>query len=354
VASVARRRLGPIVRWLPQVSNRFGRAPTQGKGRLVTEDDIHACYRLILGREPDPDGLEYWRAAVGKLSVDELVGGMMDSREFHLSPLFRRILAAGEDWRGQGRRAVQVDLPGRVQFVDPTDQFVGQVIQQKGMYEPHVTSAFSEVLRSGHTIIDVGANVGWFALLAASAVGSSGSVLAVEADSGNVDLLCQSVRANRFDNVFVLPVAASDRSEMVVLQRAGGSNSAIFPSSGPSAPGDRLVPTLPLDALAGMVDRLDVMKIDVEGAELLVLRGASELVGKHRPYLFFEYSPGMLGRLPRSSADELDHWLAALGYELDVIALDGALIRVGSLAMADEYLRSDRHDHLDVKASPSG
>jgi FkbM family methyltransferase len=321
---------------------------------LVTASDIEACYRLLLGRPPDPDGLDYWQSAVDRMRVADLVGAFVDSREFHVSPLCRRLLESVDlPQRTEGRLPILVDLCDRVQFVDPGDSFVGQAIAETRSYEPHLSQAIVDVLRPGDTFVDVGANVGWFALLAAARVGPSGQVLAIEADAANVELLCRSAHQNGFTNLLALPVAASDRAGLLVLQRLGGSNGAVFALAGQTAPGDRYVPGVPLDGLSGLLHRLDVMKVDVEGAELMVLRGAAELVRQHRPHLFFEYSPGMLARLPGSSVGELDQWIHGLGYQIEIVPFDGPHRPVASLEEASRYLTEHSHGHIDLKASPS-
>jgi FkbM family methyltransferase len=287
------------------------------------------------------------------MQVDELVGGIVDSREFHVGNLYRRITeSADRPSRREGRAATRVDLPDRVQFLDPDDPFVSKPIIETGSYEPHLTRAIAEELQNGATFIDVGANLGWFALLAATCVGPSGFVLAVEADPSNAELLCRSSRESGFRNVVVLPIAVSDAAGLMVLQSTGGSNAAVFAADGPSAPGDRLTTCIPLDALSGLLDRLDVMKVDVEGAELLVLRGATNLIRHYRPRIFLEYSPGMLERLPGSTVDGLETLLTDIDYAIDVVAFDGTLVRVASLKEATAHLKAQQRDHIDLKVSP--
>ncbi len=328
--------------------------PSPPRGDLVTESDIHACYRLLLGREPDPGGMEYWHSAVDRMSVADLAGAFVDSREFHVGPLCHRLLESVDPPQlSPARTPTLVDLSDRVQFVDPEDNFVGKAIAETGSYEPHLSQAILDVLRPGDTFVDVGANVGWFSLLAAARVGASGRVLAIEADAANVELLCRSAHQNAFTNLLALPVAASDRARLLVLHRLGGSNGAVFAPEGETAPGDRYVSGVPLDGLSGLLDRLDVLKVDVEGAELMALRGAEGLIRRHRPHVFFEYSPGMLGRLPGSSVDELDQWIREIGYGIEIVAFAGPLQPVASLEEASRYLTERAHGHIDLKASPS-
>lgn len=317
---------------------------------MATEEDLRACYRLLLGREPDAGGLAYWDSAVGTLPVTDLVGAFLDSREFHLGPLYGRLLAGASPSPSGERRCVE--LPGRVQYVNPEDGFVGQVVAEAGMYEPHLTEAISACLGPGGTFLDVGANIGWFSLLAASLVGDTGQVVAVEADRDNSDLLLASLEANSYSHVTVLTVAAGDRAGVMRLQQLGGSNAAAYRIDEPGSAGDRLVTAVALDQLAGMFSRLDVIKIDVEGSELLVLRGAGELVDRFRPVIFMEYSPGMLLRFSESSTDDLQKWVDVHGYAASLLTFDGEVLDLTSLSEAAQYCERHKHQHVDLQLVP--
>jgi FkbM family methyltransferase len=318
----------------------------------VTKQDVDACYRLLLDRPPDEDGREYWAAAVGRMTVADLVGAFVDSREFHLGGLYRSIAAADGPAETSGSGRVAVDLPGRIQYVDPDDRFIGGLIARDLVYEPHLSRAISETLTEGDGFVDVGANIGWFSLLAASIVGQRGGVLAVEAEPANVDLLLRSVHASGFTNVKAVSAAAAAASGAMQLQRAGGSNGAVYPSADATAPDDRWVPSVTLDSLSGMLDRIRVVKIDVEGAELLVLRGASDMITRHRPVVFVEFSPGMLSRFEGSGTRELQSWLDEHDYRPAIVTFDGGLIDLPSLLEAEEYCRRGSYQHVDLQLTP--
>jgi FkbM family methyltransferase len=312
---------------------------------LLSGSDIAAGYRLLLGREPDPDGQEFWGSRVGKIAFSDFVGAILDTREFHLGQYFKRLAPE--------IKLTQVELPGRVMLLDPEAHFVGRAIAHAGAYEPNLTAVISDMLAPGMTFVDVGANVGWHSLMAAERVGSQGFVLAVEADPTNADLLIRSVRANGFSNIVVLPVALSDRVGTAILQQAEGSNAALYPSDFGSATGDHLVSTFPLDTFDRLVSAVDVLKVDVEGAEALVLSGASELVDKHRPVIFLEFSPGMMQRLPGASVDSLEKWIEPRSFELALIPSSGGPIPVSSITEAAEYVQSEQLEHIDLMAKPS-
>ena len=112
------------------------------------------------------------------------------------------------------------------------DYAVGHTIARTGNYAGEVSAALREQLAAGATFVDIGANIGWFSLLAASVVGPAGRVIAIEPNPNNVALLQHSAKDNSFDNIEVLPVAIADRAGAVALE-TDGSNGRVIPIDGP-------------------------------------------------------------------------------------------------------------------------
>jgi FkbM family methyltransferase len=167
-----------------------------------------------------------------------------------------------------------------------------------GLYEPPVTRVFTHYARPGAAIADVGANWGYFTLVAASAVGPSGSVLALEPDPRQFDALSRNVALNGFAHVRCVEAAASFSDGRVTLagfadEEANRGVSRISDS----AQGGRTfdVRAVRLDALVPGPARVDLVKIDVEGAEDLVLEGMRDgLQSRRYRALILELHPGLL------------------------------------------------------------
>lgn len=163
---------------------------------------------------------------------------------------------------------------------------------ENGLNELAVQQAVVDSLRPGDVFVDVGANIGFFSLLAARAVGPRGKVIAVEA----VTELAAAVRANAarngFDQIEVIEAAASDvvgEVELMLARHPGGAT--ISPAdTPPDLIGRRTVRTITLDGLFADRDlpHPTMVKIDVEGAEFPVLDGMSELLLTHRPVVLCE------------------------------------------------------------------
>jgi FkbM family methyltransferase len=155
-----------------------------------------------------------------------------------------------------------------------------------------------EHVRVGDTIWDIGANVGLFTFAAANLAGSGGSVLCIEADIWLCNLLSRSksLKSNVHLNIDVLPVAISDSIDILKFNIASRGRSANFLAKfqGSSQAGGfretRLVPSLNLDYIVDRYKAPQFIKIDVEGAEALVLKGAQKLLTEIRPVIYCEVS----------------------------------------------------------------
>jgi FkbM family methyltransferase len=234
-------------------------------------------------------------------------------------------------------------------YVFPIDRgtLIGWSIHFFGAYEPEVRAEIRRRLRPGDAAIDVGANAGWHTLLMASRVGAGGRVIAVEPNRSSRERLEHAVAINRLANVRVDRRALADREGTRtfdappagdVWDGAGrltdDAGVRLKPHTSTETTSDRTTVTVTtIDALAAehSLDRVALIKIDVEGWEPAVLRGAANVLRTSRPALIFEYDPAYIGR-SRSSANELTAWLRSFGYQLHVMRPRGAPQRVSGLA----------------------
>ena len=151
-----------------------------------------------------------------------------------------------------------------------------------GTYEADQTAMFCEHVGAGATVIDLGANVGYYTLLAAHCVGSGGRVLACEPEPLNASFLRRHVTANRLRNVDILEVAVGDRDGEVRFTRGKGRGRGHI-----SDEGELTVPLRRLDDIVQDADLApDFLKIDVEGAEDDVFAGGIQTLERHRPMIF--------------------------------------------------------------------
>jgi FkbM family methyltransferase len=305
--------------------------------------DVVACYRLLLGRPPDPAGLAHWLDRLGGgVPVGQVVEAFLGSVEF---------ARAHPAHAGTGTAVETVTTAeGFRMHVDATDYAVGHTIARTGAYEPDVTAVLRRRLGPGQTFVDVGANVGWFSLLAASIVGPRGTVVAVEPNPRNVALLEASARDNGFGNIRVANVALAERPMPVALE-TDGSNGRVIPVDTPPASPVRasyVVAARPLDdVLEGLgVGHVDVVKVDVEGAEPLVLLGGHRTFASPPPILVTEFYPLALDSSPWGGARRYLSQLRERGYRLDIIGGEEDVSDGAVLSRAVE----DGRDHVDLLA----
>jgi len=195
-----------------------------------------------------------------------------------------------------------VPVNGLVFHVDPEDQCIAKFLLEDGVWEPAETALLLEQLAPGDTVVDVGANIGWYTVLASRAVGEDGLVIAFEPDPTNFELLRRNVEANGCHNVRLERKALSNERgtiELFLHNRNKGMHSAL---AFQTPDGSIEVEAIPLDDYLADVPRpIDFVKIDVEGAEGMVLEGMREtLVSNAQLKLLVEFAPK---RLRRSGCD---------------------------------------------------
>lgn len=223
------------------------------------------------------------------------------------------------------RIATVVDLPRwdvRMFFPAQRRGFGKFVYTFRHYYEPEL-AYLERILSPGKVFIDVGANFGVYALVAGKLVGETGRVLAFEPTAQSFATLRENIALNHLSNVRAFQVALAQAPGKGWLHYGWdpvGNWLGQRPSCSKEGNEGEEVQTETLDELlaASGIDRVDAMKIDVEGAEELVLRGATGCLTRHSPIVIFEFNPdtaGRLGLLPWGARDLLE----SLGYEFAVL-----------------------------------
>ena len=198
-----------------------------------------------------------------------------------------------------------------------------------GAYEAEVLRVIEKSLALSDGAIDVGANVGIHSAVMASCVGPGGKVLSLEPNTAVAERLRQNLALNKLSHVDVREVAASDTVGTATLwlpsdHEANQGTATMVPNTGVA----KLVRTARLDDLWEL-SNLRLVKIDTEGWEFPVLRGAERLLRSHHPRLLFEFAPetwSAAGCQWRECAD----YLLALGYySLAIVKRDGLEVLAG-------------------------
>jgi FkbM family methyltransferase len=162
-----------------------------------------------------------------------------------------------------------------------------------GTNEPPVQQILAQNLQAGDVLYDIGANVGFFTILGAKLVGSTGHVYAFEPVPENAAAVHHNASLNNLTQVTVLHRAVSDRDgsgELLLAYYSGGSALSTVDTPPPDLKGIIDVGVVTVDSLVGRQAILPptVVKIDVEGAEINVLRGMSQTMNEHKPLIIYE------------------------------------------------------------------
>jgi FkbM family methyltransferase len=186
-------------------------------------------------------------------------------------------------------------------------------------YEPELLY-LDKVLSPGKTFVDVGANFGIYTLIASALVGNAGRVIAFEPSVQSFPVLQRNITLNGLTNITAFRVALCDKRGAACLYHADDPVSHSLGKDPSWTNEGEEVTTEILDHLIeqGEIQRVDVIKLDVEGAEELVLRGARKVLSLMRPVVIFEVHPAASARLGLSSYGA-SNLLKELGYELTVV-----------------------------------
>ncbi len=310
--------------------------------RFATVDDVVACYRLLLLREPDDAGLKNFSQLVasGGYPLEDLVSLFLGSPEFAANQ-------AARQRRAQLIREIPMTgrLAGHRMAVAPNWNNINAEIAATGTYEPHLTQHVCAHVVPNSVFVDIGANVGYYSVLA-GLLGAK--VWAFEPHVRNVWLLQKNAHINRLQ-INIVPQALADEERLMIYDPIAG-NGAISPlGEGLPPEGQQLLRTTTLDSVLSHEKKVDVIKIDVEGAEGLVMLGAKHVLAK-RPLVFSEFSPNGIKAV--SGIDPLVYLEMFKDYSLAVISADGTLHPASARDMVEAANRSTK-GFVDLMATPS-
>jgi len=196
---------------------------------------------------------------------------------------------------------VVVTVNGFTMVVDPRDEVLGARLTHGDAWEPYETQLFTEAIAPGMVVVDIGANIGYYTLLAARAVGAQGAVVAFEPDPENFRLLSRNIESSGLsDRVTLIQGAAGDCNGLVTLFRDRDNFGAhsLAKENLVSAGSVKVQCFRLAEVLASQgFERADLLKLDVQGSEGLVFDGAKAMFTRNPVRVFMEYWPCGLRRM---------------------------------------------------------
>lgn len=179
-------------------------------------------------------------------------------------------------------------LNGNFNIDCDTKTWIGAKIAYAGDYEPQLKSIFKAHIKAGDYILDIGANIGFHTLYFAELTSISGKVLAFEPVPYNFEALKHNLELNLTSNVEIYNIALSNKNEQFKI-------SADIHSSNPGSfnlfdqNGNTLINCRIGDEVLNLIEKVDFIKIDVEGYEAFVIEGLIDTIKKYQPKIVFEF-----------------------------------------------------------------
>lgn len=197
-------------------------------------------------------------------------------------------------------------------FVPTTDTtIVPSMIS--GEYESYELDIFNQFLKKGATVLDIGANIGVYAIEAAAAIGKKGWVYAFEPVPANQKLLKRNLSLNKTRNVIVVPKAVGPRITKLKIFLA--KNNIGTHSAGVKSDKFVEVPVITIDAFVKKNKlKVDMVKMDIEGYEGFAVEGGIKTLGSQKPVLFTEFSATNLSRCGYDPAKHAKNLLGLYEY----------------------------------------
>lgn len=231
------------------------------------------------------------------------------------------------------------DFGGGAKFVCYLGEHMGSQIYWRGSYSGSQLKVLASRLSPGGVFIDLGANQGEFSVFAALLVGERGRVFAFEPSPVMRQRLARNIALNGFTQVCIEPFAVADEpGHLVLFSPTGAFEDGTVHAGLPSlydrgfdvAAQTSDVPVTTLDDWLQQQDiaRVDVIKMDIEGAELPALKGGLRLIQRFRPTLFIELNE-VTSRAAGYTMQYLVAWLYEQNYEIQRIEDDGCLAPLG-------------------------
>lgn len=211
----------------------------------------------------------------------------------------------------------------------PSDTIFSDMVV-RGAYENFETKLFKKLLKVGITMVDIGAYIGYYSLIASKIVGDSGKVYAFEPEQANYDLLVRNVHLNHCHNINCLQLAVSDHAGRLPLyvDKFDLGTHSLSRKNVIHMQDSTYVDSTSIDEffLTKRGVRIDIIKIDVQGAEEQVIKGAKNMLERDHPKIFMEFWPFGLKNMGEDPA-RLLRLLRKYGYRLNLINEKNKLFR---------------------------
>lgn len=291
---------------------------------MITKEDVVKAYFFMLGRAPE-SSLNIDNVVANFATTEALRDAIMFSPESVQRNYIPVAQSIGNIW------FKHPTYFGRQIYLCMSDTAISRTIMQFGSWEPEVGKILLREMTPNSIVLDVGANLGWFSLMLGDYIqknSGSGRIYSFEANPNIIPYLTASVMdSGLMRQISIKPYAVSEKPTRFQMTNStfgniGGLQVGEVATSDPNQ--DRnVVPALPLDDLLIDLNRCDLIKMDIEGAEMMAVNGYVEGLRQFKPKILMEINPKALEHVSNVTVDDLFSKMTGLGYScFDVIGKD--------------------------------
>ena len=322
-----------------------------GRNERSAEATIEDGYRWLLGRPADKTGSIWLQLRLHGLSAEQMreqIRAVLTG-----SPEFARQHSSA---RADGRDRLAEAHIGGFDFLVVRNDFTDAVGVQ-GTYEANVLGSLLDDAANADVVVDVGANIGLIAVPTAAAQRTGGKVYCLEISQLNVKVLLENARRNGLDNIIAFPIGASDRFESTPMQLHPSMTLNTLSAVADDLFGERteVVQAQPLDTIFadGRFGQVGIIKIDTDGYEYRVLRGAEQILRGHRPIIYLEYCPQLSMSVLGVPGETILKMLGDYGYQATVLHRLKPIEPLGALPVDEMIAKVTQLWQADIDAGMS-
>jgi FkbM family methyltransferase len=291
-------------------------------------------YRDILKREPDKEGFQHYLEKITskEITLNDLKIIFENSDEFKTLKTMQNIDQIPIETKD-----------GLIMYLNPTDRNVSYLIFTNKEHEPFETLILKYFLQKNSVYVDIGANIGYFSLIAGS-IAKNGKVFSFEPYPLNFELLEKNIIANNFANIQTFQYAVSNQNTFVDIfsSDANKGNVRLFKNDLEGYMEEhqlnKLVKCTTLDTILDDSIDPDIIKMDIQGGEMLALKGMKKIIQKtNELVLFTEFWPEAI-TLNKESPAEFLQLLQDLDFEIyDIDINKNKLIKKSNTQLLEDY-----------------
>ena len=251
------------------------------------------------------------------------------------------------------RGIILIHVQGRKMYVNTQDEAVAIPLLTEGVYEKYETKLVQELIKPGMIVLDIGANIGYYTLIAARLVGSKGIVYAFEPEANNYGLLVKNIEKNGILNVISIQKAISNKCEKkeLFLAKDGALASLSEDNTLIQKKGSEEVEAVTLDDYFENIignNKVDFIKLDVQGAEGLVVEGAKEILENNNLKLTMEFWPWGIKNLGTDPL-KLLHKLQNFGFKIKLVdEINQCTRHIGILRLLKNIKNAKKSDYVNL------